>query len=115
MASFLSYSAPALLALTSLANFNRTRHPQALDFEPEEAGSVARSRPGSLRARLHHLVAPSLRLALHVAAAFPDSEAVRSQAVDFVRAHAHMALRVMANAVETGERGATHATRLVAL
>jgi hypothetical protein len=58
----------------------------------------------SLRARLHHLVTPLLRVVLALLAALPSGAAAREQALAFVGDHSRTLLRVMHDAASPGVR-----------
>lgn len=58
----------------------------------------------SLRARLHHLVTPLLRVVLALLAALPSGAAAREQALAFVGDHSRTLLRVLHDAASPGVR-----------
>jgi hypothetical protein len=98
--------AAAAQRLFSLQTLPRLARCAALDLQPEEPGfGGALGAGASLRARLHSLVAPALRLVLAVLAALPHSAAAAEQAAEFVEAHARALARVLRDAASPGVRG----------
>eukprot|EP00887_Chlorella_sp_A99_P002898 scaffold6.g2898.t1 len=95
-------SAQRLFSLQALPRLTQCR---ALDLQPEEPGFAQLSGAASLRARLHALFTPALRLALSIASALPASGPVREQAGAFVDAHTRALVRVLYDAASPGVRG----------
>lgn len=77
--------------------------PLSFCIRAQSVGSRASS-PDSLRTRVCLLAAPALRLVLALAAALPESGAVRADALAFVGAHARLMERVLREASSAGER-----------
>jgi hypothetical protein len=98
--------AAAAQRLFSLQTLPRLARCAALDLQPEEPGfGGASGASASLRARLHSLAAPALRLVLAVLAALPHSAAAAEQAANFVEAHARALARVLRDAASPSVRG----------
>ncbi|MEW5318153.1 MAG: hypothetical protein WDW38_009398 [Sanguina aurantia] len=72
---------------------------RALDLEPESIhGNNLTSSSDSLRSRLPHVIAPTLRLLLSVLASLPESAAVRNDAAGFVLLHYRVLERLLREA-----------------
>lgn len=72
---------------------------RALDLEPESIhGNNLTSSSDSLRSRLPHVIAPTLRLLLSVLTSLPESVAVRNDAAGFVLLHYRMLERLLREA-----------------
>ncbi|KAG2487371.1 hypothetical protein HYH03_013942 [Edaphochlamys debaryana] len=98
------YSLNAVTALTRCS---------ALDLVPEDpasaplrggASAAAAASADSTRSRLNALAAPLLRLLLTLAAALPDSPALRADAAAFASAHHGLLCRLMSDAAGAGSR-----------
>ncbi|KAF5839634.1 hypothetical protein DUNSADRAFT_290 [Dunaliella salina] len=96
-------AAQSLSALQPLQHLAGCR---ALDVEPEDPGSVpgpvGSGQMDTLRFRLQHLMAPTLRLVLAIVAPLPESNAVRHDARLFVGAHYRALDRVLREAASPG-------------
>lgn len=89
-------SAQRVQALQAIPNLNACR---ALDLEPESIhGTNIASSSDSLRSRLPHVVAPTLRLLLSMLASLHESTVVRNEAAGFVLLHYRMVERLMREA-----------------
>ncbi|GAX76338.1 hypothetical protein CEUSTIGMA_g3784.t1 [Chlamydomonas eustigma] len=79
----------------------------AIDVEPEDPGvlrSGTTAQLDSLRYRLHHVLAPCLRLVLAIAATLPDSAPVKTEVRLFTEGHYRTLDRVLRDAAGSGGR-----------
>ena len=86
------------------ARTSPTPAPPSPHSPPPHPRSRSPAGQSSLRARLHLVVPPLLRLVLAVATALPTSATAREQAAAFVDTHARALVRVMHDAASPGVR-----------